>query len=341
MKEARVAPGPKVTIVDIPIPEPKADEVLIKILVSGSNPKDWKVPAFLNNNVNQGDDMAGIVETVGTDVYEFKPGDRVAGFHVMQAPGGSYAEYGVCPAHTVWHIPKNVSFEEAAAIPLASLTAAVGLYSSTRLRLPHPWTPASEPLPLIVYGAASAVGAYAIHLAKKSNIHPLICVAGNSIDFVETLIDRSKGDSIVDYRKGDEAVVKDLREALNGRAAYHAFDAVSEKGSYINLVKILEPRGSKITFVLPVDSKQIPTGIIASQTMVGDVHKDENGRELGYVMTRYIARGLEHGWFKPQKHVVVPGGLNGVQEALGNLKAGKANAVKYVFRIGETQGVSQ
>jgi NADPH:quinone reductase-like Zn-dependent oxidoreductase len=285
--------------------------------------------------------MAGIVEKAGTDVYDFKPGDRVAGFHVMQAPGGSYAEYGVCPAHTVWHIPKNISFEEAAAIPLASLTAAVGLYSHTRLGLPHPWTPASDPIPLIVYGAASAVGAYAIHLAKRSNIHPIICVAGNSADFVETLIDRSKGDSVVDYRKGDDAVVEGLKKALNGRPAYHAFDAVSEKGSHTNLVKVLEPKGSKITFVLPVDKKDIPDGIQPSQTMVGDVHKDEAGKELGYVMTRYIARGLQQGWFKPQKQVVVPGGLNGVQGALDNLHAGKANAVKYVFRIDETEGVSR
>lgn len=285
--------------------------------------------------------MAGIVEKVGANVYEFKPGDRVAGFHVMQAPGGSYAPYGVCPAHTVWHIPKNISFEEAATIPLASLTAAVGLYSLTNLGLPHPWTPASEPVPLIVYGAASAVGAYTIHLAKKSNIHPLICVAGNSSDFVETLIDRSKGDSIVDYRKGDDALVEDLKKALNGRPAYHAFDAVSEKGSHNNLVKVLEPHGSKITFVLPVDTKDIPNGITSSRTMVGDVHGDENGKELGYVMTRYIARGLEQGWFRPQKQVVVSGGLNGIQEALDNLKAGKANAIKYVFRIDETEDASQ
>jgi NADPH2:quinone reductase len=74
--------------------------------------------------------------------------------------------------------------------------------------------------------------------------------------------------------------------------------------------------------------------------MVGDVHKNDEGKDLGFVFTRYIARGLEQGWFKPQKQVVVPGGLGGIQEALDNLKAGKANAVKYVFRIADTQGLS-
>lgn len=331
--------GPKVTIVDSPIPEPNADQILVKIVVSGSNPKDWKVPAWYNNNINQGDDMAGIVEKVGANVSEFKAGDRVAGMNEMQTPGGSYAEYGLLPAHTAFHIPKNVSFEEAAAIPLAALTSALGLYQ--RLGLPHPWQPATEPIPLVIYGAASAVGAYAIHLARRSNIHPLICVAGKSADYVETLIDRSKGDTIVDYRDGDEAVVEGLKKGLNGKQLFHAFDAVSEKGSYANLFKVLEPKGSKITFVLPVDDKSIPEGVQAKGTVVSDVHKGETGTDFGFVMMRYIARGLEQGWFKPQPQVVVPGGLGGVQGALENLKAGKANAVKYVFRIADTEGVGK
>lgn len=137
---------------------------------------------------------------------------------------------------------------EAAAIPLAAMTAAIGLY--LRLALPEPWRPATEPIPLVIYGAASAVGVYAIQLARRSNIHPLICVAGRAKDYVETLIDRSKGDTIIDYRNGDEAVVAGLKKALEGRPLLHAFDAVSEKGSYVNLSKVLE-KGAKITLVLP------------------------------------------------------------------------------------------
>lgn len=60
---------------------------------------------------NQGDDIAGIVEAVGDKVYEFKPGDRVAAFHEMVTPGGSYAEYAIAWQHTTVHLPKHVSFE--------------------------------------------------------------------------------------------------------------------------------------------------------------------------------------------------------------------------------------
>ncbi|TKA82220.1 hypothetical protein B0A49_00405 [Cryomyces minteri] len=339
MKEAIVHPGPKVEIVDSPIPKPGPDQVVTKVIVSGSNPKDWKVPTWMNISVNQGDDIAGVVHEVGDNVVEFKPGDRVAAFHEMREPGGSYAEYAVSWQHTTMHIPKSTSFEEAAAIPLAALTAANGLYLSNRLALPQPWTPASTSIPLVVYGASSAVGSYALQFAARSNIHPLICIAGRAQAHVEALIDRSKGDTIIDYRAGDAAIVQGMKDALKGAKLEFAFDAVSEKGSFQNISQVLDPHG-RITLVLPnADYSAIPDSMTKSTTRVGDVHGD--AKDFGYAYFRYIARGLAQGWFKPQPQEVVPGGLAGIQTALEDLKAGKASAVKYVFRIAETKGVGK
>ncbi|KAJ8105852.1 hypothetical protein ONZ43_g7257 [Nemania bipapillata] len=112
MKEAVISKGPKVQIIDSPIPKPEPDQVVIKVVVSGSNPKDWKVPLWREHLViNQGDDIAGVVHEVGENVFEFKPGDRVAAFHEMLTPGGSYAEYAVAWQHTTFHIPKQTTFE--------------------------------------------------------------------------------------------------------------------------------------------------------------------------------------------------------------------------------------
>ncbi|RYP57158.1 hypothetical protein DL769_009659 [Monosporascus sp. CRB-8-3] len=333
MKEALVSAGPKVRIVDSPVPKPNADQVLIKVVVSGSNPKDWKVPLWRNDDAHQGDDIAGIVHEVGSNVTEFKPGDRVAAFHEMAKPHGSYAEYAIAWQYTTFHIPKKTTFEEAAAIPLAAMTAAVGLY--LRLGLPEPWRPATEPIPLVIYGAASAVGAYSVQLAKRSNIHPLICVAGKSGSYVETLIDRSKGDTIIDYRDGDEAVVEGLKKAAGGTRLLYAFDAVAEHGSYINLGRVLS-EGSKMTLVLPPGGDS-PVHVAASLTLVGSVHNE--AKDFGFVYFRYLGRGLQEGWFKPHPQVVVPGGLAGIQKALEDLIAGKAHAVKFVFRIADTEGV--
>ncbi|KAI1169722.1 GroES-like protein [Nemania sp. FL0916] len=339
MKEAIVYKGPKVTIVDSPIPTPGAKQVVIKVVVSGSNPKDWKVPLWLGSELNQGDDIAGIVHAVGPDVYEFKVGDRVAAFHEMNTPGGSYAEYALAWQHTTFHIPETTTFEEAAAIPLAAMTSAVALYRN--LGLPQPWNPATSPIPLIIYGAASAVGAYAIQLAQQSNIHPLICVAGKSTAYVETLIDRSKGDVVIDYREGDEAVVKALRSSISAtedQKLLYALDAVSEGTSFANIGKVLSP-GAKLTLVLPgknIDSV-VPKHVEHSMTMVGSVHRD--AKDFGFVYFRYMARGLQEGFFKAQPQEVVSGGLAGVEGALEKLRDGKANAVKYVFRIADTEGV--
>ena len=349
MKEALIANGPQVQIVDSPIPTPAPGQVLTKVHVSGSNPKDWKVPMWMTSAppMNQGDDIAGTVEAVGDGVTEFAKGDRVAAFHEMLAPHGSYAEYAVSWAHTTFHLPAKTTFEEGAAIPLAALTAAVGLYAPNKLALPQqPWTPAPEGqrIPLVVYGASSAVGTYVIQLAKRSNIHPLICVAGRAREHVEGLIERGKGDTIVDYRDGDEAVRQGIKKALGGEKLEYAFDAVSENGSYVNLGSVLDPQTGKITLVLPPPTgwdkpfEGIPEGVKQSTTNVGSVHKE--WKDLGFVFSRYFTRGLEEGWFRGQPQEVVPGGLGGVQTALENLKEGKASAVKYVFRIADTEGVS-
>lgn len=182
------------------------------------------------------------------------------------------------------------------------------------------------------------MGIYTLQLAVKSNIHPLICVAGKSQDHVKKYIDPSKGDTIVDYRSGDAAVVEGIKKALNGAKLLYAYDAVSEKGSYQNLSKVLD-KGSKITLVLPgKDYDDIPDHIERAITSVGSVHSDE--KDQGFLYFRYMARGLQEGWFQPQPTKVIPGGLGGVQHALEELKAGRVNAQKLVFKISDTEGVN-
>ena len=341
MKEAIVRKGTNIEIVDSPVPKPSKGQVLIKVVYSGSNPKDWKYPELVKEGeTNQGDDIAGTIHEVGDGVSEFKVGDRVTAFHQMLSPGGSYAEYALAWASTTAYLPSNIGFKEGAALPLASLTAAIGLYE--RLRLPQPWTPRADtdaPLPLVIYGASSSIGYYALQFAIKSNIHPLICVAGKAAAHVEKVIDRSKGDTIVDYRGGDEAVQSGIKDALKGAELHYAFDGVSEKGSYQNICKVIA-KGGHVTLVLPGRKyDDIPEGVKQTITMVGDVHGPH--KEFGYVYYRYIALGVEQGWFKPQPQEEIPGGLNGVQEGLRNLKEGKASAVKYVFKIADTPGAGQ
>lgn len=235
------------------------------------------------------------------------------------------------------------------------MTAALGLFQ--RLYLPPPWHPTLNPIPLIIYGAASAVGSYAIQLAQQANIHPLICVAGKGIPYVETLIDQSKGDIILDYREGDEKLVQNLKSALQkaGGKVQYALDAVSANGSYVNICKVLDHESGKIALVLPgKDYEGIPPTVDKAFTSVGaaqlgtdpDPWQKKAGtmtgnEEFAMAFFRYFGRGLQNGFFKGHPYEVVPGGLDGVQGALQNLKEGKASAVKYVFRIEDTEGVAR
>ncbi|KAK5701191.1 hypothetical protein LTR17_022808 [Elasticomyces elasticus] len=351
MKEAFVFPGLKVEIKDTPIPTPGPGQVLIKVVVCGSNPKDFKMSEWFKNmpEMDQGNDIAGYVESVGEGVTQFKAGDRVAALLEL-FPGGGYAEYAVAKAQATFHLPDKTTFEEGAAIPLAALTAVVGMYAADRLALPQPTAPATSSIPLVIYGGSSAVGTYAIQLALRSNIHPIICVAGRAAAHVEKMIDRSKGDTIVDYRKGDDAVVQGLKEALKGQKLCHAFDATCDQNSWINISKVLDPTSGRLTVVLPPKESladiaqgkeaalytEVPKRVHQSMTSVWDVFDKQ--LELGKVYCEYITKGLEVGWFKAQPQEVCEGGLGGIEGALTKLRDGKASAVKYVFRIGDTPG---
>jgi NADPH:quinone reductase-like Zn-dependent oxidoreductase len=364
MKEAFVNKNITISIRDTNIPVPEVGQVLIRVIVAGTNPKDWKLPLFWpadGTPTNQGDDLAGYIESVGEGVMGFHKGDKVAAFHQVMKPHGSYAEYAIAPDFATFHIPKHTSFEgedissqvifnstktkmrsEAATIPLAAMTAALGLYQ--RLKLPLPWNPATEPLPFVVYGGATAVGAFVIKFAELSNIHPLIAVAGKGSAFVETLIDREKGDTIVDYREGDEVVRAKILEAADGRPIHYAYDAVGEHGSHQNVAAVMTVPGEFTTMLLSGDY-QPPVGITMGQTIAGSVHmlpaagKTVEDIEFGAAFFQFIGRGLAQGWFSGHPYEVRPGGLAGLEGALRDLRAGKASAIKYVVRIGETEGV--
>lgn len=127
MKEAFVDKDINVNIRDTETPVPKEGQVLIKVVVSGTNPKDWKVPKLFGpgHPSNEGDDIAGYIEDVGEGVVGFKKGDKVAAFHPMLSPHGGYAEYALAPEDTTFHIPDKTSFE--------------GEYSPSQSRPLHNW----------------------------------------------------------------------------------------------------------------------------------------------------------------------------------------------------------
>lgn len=214
------------------------------------------------------------------------------------------------------------------------------------LKLPPPWTPATKSTPFVVYGASTSVGAFALKLARNSNIHPIIAIAGKSSQYVEKLLDRSKGDAVFDYREGSDEVIRQIQEHLKAGGfsqPRHGLDPGIGKSSQQVLTTVVAKDGD-INLVLPSDTD---TGTAnKTHTSVGTIHNQEHGRygpdasDLGLATCRWFTRALQRGRFEGHPYEVRTGGLEGVEHALKDLKDGKASAVKYVFRIGDTPGLS-
>ena len=176
---------------------PKDDQVLVKVHAASANPLDWhrmRGEPFLARlsegllkpkNPRLGADIAGRVEAVGTSVTEFQPGDDVFG-----TTTGGFAEY-VCAAETRLALkPANLSFEAAAAVPVAALTALQGLRDKGQVQ------PGQR---VLINGASGGVGTFAVQLAKSFGAEVTGVCSTRNLDMVCSI----GADHVIDYTKED------------------------------------------------------------------------------------------------------------------------------------------
>jgi NADPH2:quinone reductase len=184
-----------------------------------------------------------------------------------------------------------------------------------------------------------------VKLARNSNIHPIIAVAGKGLRYVESLVDQAKGDIVLDYRSGPEELVRQIREHLkdgNYGGVRHGLDPGIGVSSQKVLTEIVASDGT-INLVLP--SNFGVGSVKRTLTSVGVVHNQDDGAygpdasDLGFVTCRWFTRAIQTGRFKGHPFEVRPQGLLGVEQALKDLKDGKQSAVKYVFRIADTPDI--
>ena len=253
---------------------------------------------------------------------------------------GTYAEFTVVPASTTFHLPPNVSFEAGAGLPLSFMTAALALYQ--HLRLPLPTVPGQKDIPILIYGGASAVGAYALKLAKLSKLNPIITVAGSGIDFVQSL---DAATHIVDYRNGN--IESDILAALGNTKLTMAFDAICDKGSYQHISNVLlaSNGGGHIDMVDPPkdESWRFPDGVKMTRTYVSAAYSVPDkfntaeqaaaDGEFAYMFYRYLSHLLAEGRFQPHPHEVLAGGLDGIINGIRALHDGKVSAKKLIARL--------
>jgi NADPH:quinone reductase-like Zn-dependent oxidoreductase len=194
-------PPEHLDLAEVDTPLPAADEVLVRVCATSVNPYDWHymrgepriarvMPGGLGLRAPKirilGADMAGQVEAVGKDVTEFRPGDNV---YALLKQGG-FAEYVSVPERLLARMPANLSHEQAAAVPMAAVTALLGLRDVARLE------PGQR---VLVNGASGGVGTFAVQIARALGASAdAVCSSANA-DLVRSI----GADDVIDYARED------------------------------------------------------------------------------------------------------------------------------------------
>jgi len=235
MKAIQVATvgGPEVLmLVELPVPDPKPNEVLVQIKAAGVNFidvyfREGRYPAplpFVN-----GQEAAGLVVAVGAEVTRFRLGERVAYTGML----GSYAEYAVVPAERLVHIPEGIDFEQAAAAMLQGMTAHY---------LSHSTYPIKNGETVLVHAAAGGVGLLLVQMAKQLGAR-VIATAGSE---AKAQLARAAGaDEVIIYT--DQDFETETRRLTDGQGVHVVYDGVG-KDTFARDLKVLRPRGYLVLF---------------------------------------------------------------------------------------------
>ena len=216
-------------------PTPKENEVLIKVHATGLNKADWfmltgrplmlraEAGLFRPKNPIIGSDVAGTVEAVGSGVTRFKVGDAVYG-DLSENGRGGLAEYVAAPEAVLSHKPSNLSFEQAAAVPMAAMTALQGLRDTGNIKAGQK---------VLINGASGGVGSYAVQIAKALGPEVTAVCSTQKVEMVHAL----GADRVIDYKLEDftkSGTQYDLIFAANGFQTLAEYQlALTSNGTYV------------------------------------------------------------------------------------------------------------
>lgn len=214
---------------DAPRPEPKDDQILVRVIAAGVNPVDGMILSgmFARNQtlaapLIPGGDIAGVVEKTGSKVTKLKKGDAIYAYLSLRNNGG-YAEYAVATEKEAAIKPKSISFAEASAVPIVALTAWQALVDSGKLG------PGQS---VLIHGGSGGVGMFAIQIAKSRGAKVFATASTANQEFLKQL----GADVAIDYTKQKfEEIAKDVDVVLDsvGKDTLTRSYGVVKKGGFI------------------------------------------------------------------------------------------------------------
>lgn len=309
---------------DIDVPEAGDGDVLVRVLAAGVEVGVWHVMAgmpYLLRGMGfglrkpkdpvRGRDVAGVVDAVGKNVTRFKPGDEVFG-----TADGSFAEYAIAPEGRLAQKPTNLTFEQAAVVPISGGTALQGLRKGN----------VQQGQKVLIVGASGGVGSFAVQIAKASGAQVTGVCSTEKMDFVRSL----GADEVIDYVYDDFA---------NGTRHY---DLILDTGGRrpLSVLRLaLAPKGTLVIVGgegggrwLGGFGRNLSAGVVSmfvSQrlTMLTSKERGEDFKTLSEL--------IEAGKVTPVIDRTYP--LAQVADALGHLESGQARG-KIVITTGQTSG---
>jgi len=213
-------------------PKPGTGDMLIHVYAAGVNPVDWKIRAGHARGMIKdglpftlGFDLSGVVEEMGEGLTQFKVGDEVFAY-LSLARGGGYAEYAIVKFSEAAKKPPKTSHVEAAAVPLAGLTAWQALFDTAHLE---------KGQTVLIHAGAGGVGSFAVQLAKWKGAHVIATASKDNLDFLRQI----GADEAIDYnsQKFDE-IVKDVDVVLDpvgGEAQEDSFKVLKKGGMLVSI----------------------------------------------------------------------------------------------------------
>lgn len=224
-------------IAEADMPEPGSNEVCVRVNAAAINPKDClirkgKFSLMTGKKFPQtlGQDFAGQIESLGPGVTGFQRSARVFGM-VNRWSGGAYAEYIVAPVSELAHMPETVSYEQAAAVPLAAQTALQALRDLANLQ------PGQR---VLINGASGGVGSFALQIAKVLGAHVTAVCSDANLNLAREL----GADAAVDYRKSDPLTLESrfdvVFDVFGNKDFPRSKHLLTPQGVYINTIPNLK-----------------------------------------------------------------------------------------------------
>jgi NADPH:quinone reductase-like Zn-dependent oxidoreductase len=289
--------GGQLVFSDVPTPTIARDEILVKIKSTGVNHLDLLEASGTARQILPidlpwipGHEFSGVVEQIGSDVAAYAPGDPVFGTSGM----GAYAEYLTVKPAVIARKPSNLSFEEAASVPVASQTAWQGIFTHGHLE---------KGQTILIHGGAGAVGAYAVQLASHAGATVIATASGDDEAYL-TSIGASR---VIDYRAAQFEKV--LREKVD--VVFDLIGGDTQKRSFL----VLKEGGHLVAATQPVSQEETARHRVSGAMMRLAPSADGLGR---------IARLLEEGTIRPDVATVyaLQDAAQAWKDIAGNLSPG-------------------